>query len=53
MDLCHIDSRVHSLPELVKAGINGQVFRNASELAEHLEVGPVPPTISMETDYAS
>ncbi|KAG2753400.1 glycosyltransferase family 33 protein [Suillus brevipes Sb2] len=25
------------LPELVKAGINGQVFRNASELAEHLE----------------
>jgi beta-1,4-mannosyltransferase len=25
------------LPELVKVGINGQVFRNASELAEHLE----------------
>ncbi|KAG1758034.1 glycosyltransferase family 33 protein [Suillus lakei] len=29
------------LPELVKDGINGLVFNNASQLAEHLEVGLV------------
>jgi beta-1,4-mannosyltransferase len=53
LGLCHTDSRIHSLPELVTVGVNGQVFRSASELAEHLEVGLVLPVISIETDYAS
>jgi hypothetical protein len=32
-------SRLRSLHELVKDGLNGLVFKNASQLAEQLEVG--------------
>ncbi|KAG2362688.1 glycosyl transferases group 1-domain-containing protein [Suillus spraguei] len=39
LPVCALDfaCRIHDLPELVKDGINGLVFRNARQLAEHLE----------------